>query len=123
MNEFRVLVCGGRDYDNRERLFKVLDDALEAATLAGKSFALAHGGARGADSHSHEWAKTRQVSNLRVYEADWETHGKRAGPIRNIKMLTESQPHVIIAFKGGNGTAHMVRIGKEAGVPVYEVIE
>jgi hypothetical protein len=38
-------------------------------------------------------------------------------------MLTESRPHVIIAFKGGKGTAHMVRIGKEAGVPVYEVKE
>ena len=36
-------------------------------------------------------------------------------------MLTESQPHVIIAFKGGSGTAHMMKIGREAGVPVYEV--
>jgi hypothetical protein len=36
-------------------------------------------------------------------------------------MLTESQPHVIIAFEGGKGTAHMVSIGKKAGVPVYEV--
>lgn len=25
------------------------------------------------------------------------------------------------AFKGGNGTAHMMKIGREAGVPVYEV--
>lgn len=29
--------------------------------------------------------------------------------------------HVIIGFKGGRGTAHMIRIGKEAGVPVYEI--
>jgi hypothetical protein len=36
-------------------------------------------------------------------------------------MLTDGQPHVIIAFPGGNGTADMIRQGKKAGVPVYEV--
>lgn len=123
-DEFRVLVCGGRGYDNRSKLFRILDSALEAATLAGKSFTLVHGGARGADSLSHVWASMRKEHvTVRVYEADWETHGRSAGPIRNIKMLTESQPHVIIAFKGGSGTAHMVKIGREAGIPVYQVKE
>lgn len=134
MNEFRVLVTGGRDYGRKwtgtqwdenerqiDRLFGVLDKALRAATLAGKHFALIHGGARGADSLSHKWAASRQLSDVRVYEADWKTHGRRAGPIRNKKMLTNESPHVIIAFKGGNGTAHMMKIGREAGVPVYEV--
>jgi hypothetical protein len=64
---------------------------------------------------------TRQVSNVRVYEADWATHGKRAGPIRNIKMLDEEKPRVVIAFPGGAGTANMMKIGREAGVPVVEV--
>lgn len=121
MTEFKVLVCGGRNYDNRERLFKVLDKAFKAASIAGRSFTLIHGGARGADKLSHVWAQTRQINDVRVYEADWETHKRVAGPIRNIKMLTEGQPHVIIAFKGGNGTAHMMKIGREAGVPVYEI--
>lgn len=123
MNEFRVLVCGGRDYDNRERLYVILDKVRKAATLAGKSFTLVHGGARGADSLSHEWAASRQISDVRVHEADWQTHGRSAGPIRNIKMLTNESPHVIVAFEGGNGTAHMMKIGREAGVPVVEVKE
>ena len=37
------------------------------------------------------------------------------------KMLTEEQPCVIIACKGGNGTAHMMKIGRQAGVPVMEI--
>ena len=118
-----MLVCGGRDYDNRERLFGVLDKALRAATLAERSFALVHGNARGADKLSHEWAAARQVNDVRVYPADWNTHKKAAGPIRNNLMLTDGQPHVIIAFKGGNGTADMIRQGKKAGVPVYKVKE
>lgn len=136
MTEFRVLVTGGRNYGRKwtgtqwdederqiDRLFAVLDKALRAATLAGKSFTLIHGGARGADSLSHEWAASRQVSDVRVYKADWRTHRKAAGPIRNKKMFTSERPCVIIAFEGGNGTAHMMKIGREAGVPVYEVKE
>jgi len=122
MNEFRVLVCGGRDYDDRERLFRVLDKALEAATLAERTFVLIHGGAKGADALSGVWASMRKDRvEERVYPADWKTHGRSAGPIRNRLMLTDGQPHVIVAFKGGNGTADMIRQGKKAGVPVYEV--
>ena len=124
MDEFKVLVCGGRDYDNRERLFAVLDKALRAANSAGKTFVLVHGGARGADSLAGLWASMRQDSvSVRVYKADWDTHKKAAGPIRNNLMLTSESPDVIIAFKGGNGTAHMMSIGRKAGVPVYEAKE
>jgi hypothetical protein len=123
MNEFRVLVCGGRSYEDRSRVFHVLDKALRAATLAERPFVLIHGGAKGADTLSGLWAAARQVSDVRVYEADWETHGRGAGPIRNKLMLTDGQPHVIIAFEGGNGTADMIRQGKKAGIPVYEVKE
>ncbi len=127
MKEFRVLVCGGRDYDNRERLFRVLDQALQAATMAGKSFTLIHGGARGADTLAHAWATMRQIASgwgdVRVYEANWERDKKAAGPIRNKLMLTNEKPHVIVACKGGNGTAHMMKIGREAGVPVLEIDE
>lgn len=122
MNEFRVLVCGGRDYDNRERVRRTLDAALKAAQSVGKVAVIIHGNARGADLLADQYARERSLKVL-SFPADWNLHGRRAGPIRNIKMLTESQPHVIIAFKGGIGTAHMVRIGKEAGVPVYEVKE
>ena len=135
MNEFRVLVTGGRDYGRQwngtewvedpeqvNRLFEVLDKALRAATLAGKSFTLVHGGARGADALAGLWASMREDDvTVRVYEADWNAHGRQAGPIRNKLMLTSEQPCVIIAFKGGRGTAHMMKIGREAGVPVYEV--
>ena len=120
MLQFKVLVCGGRNYDNRERLYKALDSALQSSIVAGKLFVLIHGNAKGADSLSHEWARERQVS-IEVYAADWDTYGRRAGPIRNRLMLTESSPHVIIAFEGGKGTAHMIEIGKKAGVPVLEI--
>jgi len=124
MNEFRVLVCGGRDYDNRAYFFRFMDRVLETIRGTGDSpkrnAVIIHGGAKGADSLANDYGTERGLRVV-LYPADWKTHGRAAGPIRNIKMLTEGQPHVIIAFKGGNGTADMIRQGKKAGVPVYEV--
>jgi len=56
-----------------------------------------------------------------VFLANWRTHGKAAGPIRNQQMLDEGRPHLVVAFPGGTGTADMVRRAKAAGVPVMEV--
>lgn len=115
MNQ-RVLVCGGRDYTCREQLFAVLDRAHAANPVA----VLIHGAARGADSLARDWALERGVP-LMPFPADWEMHGKQAGPIRNKRMLTEGLPDIVIAFKGGRGTADMVRVARNAGVAVVTV--
>lgn len=46
-----------------------------------------------------------------------------AGPLRNHAMLREGKPQAVIAFHANlaqsRGTAHMVRIAREARVPVW----
>lgn len=112
----RVLVCGGRDYACREQLFAVLDQAHGANPIE----VVIHGGARGADALAAEWATVRVVAQ-QMFRAKWDELGKRAGPIRNKQMLAEGSPDVVIAFAGGRGTADMVRISRNAGVPVVTV--
>jgi hypothetical protein len=56
-----------------------------------------------------------------VYMADWDGLGRKAGPIRNQRMLDEGKPDLVIAFPGGRGTADMVRRAREAGVEVVEL--
>ena len=68
----------------------------------------------------NKWAKDNNMK-LKVYPADWELHGKSAGPIRNQQMLIEGKPDLVLAFPGGKGTAHMVSIAKKKGVKVIEV--
>ena len=107
----KVLVWGGRDFQDKARVFATLDGLDPALVI--------HGGARGADSLAEKWAATRQVP-CHVYPADWRRHGRAAGPIRNREMLEQSKPDLVVAFPGGRGTAHMVRIARDAG---YRVIE
>jgi hypothetical protein len=78
------------------------------------------GAAPGVDTVAIDWAITNWCS-LDEYPANWKRHGRRAGFIRNKQMLDEGKPDLVIAFPGGNGTANMVRISKEAGVPVREI--
>lgn len=78
------------------------------------------GEAKGADFLARVWAKWLQVDYI-GFPAEWDTHGKRAGPIRNKQMLTEGKPDLVIAFPGRRGTADMVSQSKKAGVEVIEV--
>lgn len=107
----RVLVCGGRNYADRARVYKVLDELRPSVVI--------HGAARGADTLAANWAYTRGVEQL-PFPADWEAHGRGAGPRRNAKMLAEGKPDLVVAFPGGNGTADMVARSRRAGVQVRE---
>jgi hypothetical protein len=78
------------------------------------------GGATGVDEFAKGWATTRPEVKRWVCNADWKTHGRKAGPLRNARML-EWKPDAVIAFPGGKGTANMVALAKAAGVPVIEV--
>lgn len=104
---FTVLVCGGRDFLDREGLFRSLDNLLQAVEDSGKQLMVVHGAAPGADDLAEQWAKSREVA-YRGYPAKWRKHAKAAGPIRNTQMLNENEIDLLLAFPGGRGTSNMV---------------
>jgi len=112
---FRVLVTGGRDYDNALDVERALNMvyARHGAPI------VIHGGASGADTLAAKWAERLGVPQ-RVHLADWRRHGRKAGPLRNQQMLDDEKPQLVLAFPGGRGTADMVRRARAAGVPVEE---
>lgn len=112
----KVLVCGGREYQNIKRVFQVLD----GLTVEHGPLEIVQGGSFGADACASEWAYKRNRPD-RQFPAEWHKHGRAAGPIRNQQMLEEGKPDLVVAFPGGGGTADMVRRAKAEGVPVIEV--
>lgn len=110
-----VLVCGGRDYVDRHRVFLALDHLHEHHPIS----RIVHGAARGADSLADQWALARNVPITRC-RADWEGLGKRAGIVRNQSMLTEHRPGYVVAFPGGIGTADMMWRARSIGLVVWE---
>jgi hypothetical protein len=112
----RVLVCGGRDYNDRDRIWNTLCE-IDASQ---KIDTVIHGGATGADNEGMIWAQTMDRLHA-PFAAEWRRFGNRAGPIRNQRMLDEGKPDLVVAFPGGRGTTDMVRRAKAAGVPVREI--
>lgn len=109
----RLLVCGGRDFSDTASAYKVLDAMHRALGID----TLIEGNARGADRIAGYWARRNGVTNLK-FPADWQTHGRVAGAIRNQQMLDEGKPTHVLAFPGGRGTADMVRRARDAGVQI-----
>jgi len=113
----KILITGGRNYADRQRLF----DELDFVAWVYQCTKLIHGGASGADRLASEWAKLRGVPVV-ACPADWRRHGRAAGPIRNREMLAMGVG-LVVAFSGGKGTADCVKAAKEMSIEVREVCD
>ena len=114
----RVLVCGGRDYKDRDKVFDVLDDLhREHGALI-----IIEGGAAGADTFAGEWTCIERTGRLITEPSEWVRYGSPAGPIRNAKMISDHKPEIVVAFPGGRGTADMVHQARGASIKVVEVL-
>jgi hypothetical protein len=109
----RVLICGGRTFDNAKLVNRVMREHEENVAC------VIEGGARGADYLGKIWAEKRGIP---VFEcrANWLRYGKRAGPVRNQWMIDHGKPDLVVAFPGGVGTMDMVMRAKAAGVRVVD---
>jgi hypothetical protein len=124
----RILVCGSRDWSDRDLIETILDGMLERKPL-GEPLVIIEGGATGADAIAGDWAEWWQKGAAVEHErhpAPWSEHGRAAGPIRNQMMLDQRHPDVVWAFvtkelEQSRGTADMVRRARQAGVPTYVV--
>jgi len=113
-----ILVCGSRDWKNIELIRDHLSRLSPVKVI--------HGGCSGADMISGVIAKEIGIP-VQVFPADWKSHGRSAGPIRNQKMLDEGKPDLILAFHNNidssRGTKDMVKRAKKIGVPVDVINE
>lgn len=112
---FKVIVAGGRDFNN----YKLLEYKLDALLINKEKseIVIISGMAKGADSLALIYA---EKNNLKVekYAADWDQYGKSAGYKRNQQMADNA--NALIAFWDGQsrGTKHMIDIATKAKLQV-----
>ncbi len=114
-NILRVIVCGGRAFNDKTMLSRVLWYVHERRGLA----ELIHGGQRGAEQMANHWAFEMDIHRTEV-RAEWSKYGDpRALLLRNRQMF-ELQPHGVIAFPGDVHSRAVVQSAREHGVPVLD---
>jgi len=108
----RLLVAGGRNYKDRERVFSEIDSiALNCDDLI-----IIHGSCpTGADNFADEWALENGVP-CDAYPAEWQRYGRSAGPRRNQLMIDQGKPDMALLFPGGRGTKNMFDRLVKAGI-------
>lgn len=121
-----VAITGGRDHhpSPRElREFLALFNALDGT-------ALVHGDARGVDRIAAAALRTDQVKRYGEVRVEIVAYTVRndldgpwpaAGHRRNARMLRESGAEVVVAFKGGSGTAGCVKEAERLGLMVFRI--
>jgi len=110
----KILICGDRNYKDWEKVQNYIN-TLDLETT------IIHGGAKGADSLAGNIA-TAQGFDVLKFPAEWDTHGRSAGIIRNQQMLDEGQPDLVVYFhddiENSKGTKDMITRAKEDNIPV-----
>lgn len=123
-----VVVTGSRDWTDA----KAIHGDLAAVEATGRLWGIVEGDARGADRIAGRgWAskaRRRGVGWVSV-PADWATHGKAAGPIRNRLMLAYAVQAreigvtpVVLAYPlpSSRGTLDMMTACRAAGLRVFD---
>ena len=134
----RILVCGSRSLsDKSPEISRYLDQFYKENNIK----ILITGMAQGADIIAYFWAIDNRIELLQ-FPADWENleeqgavvvtrkdgtqYNRNAGLERNRRMLVQGKPDCVLAFldkrSRSNGTRHMIRIAREQGVSVEEII-
>lgn len=131
MTPYRILVTGSREWANRDEMNLALEFEYLKAWREGRVPLLIHGGARGADTMAGEiWLRGTATGShpkglaVEVHPADWDTHGKAAGFIRNQQMVDRGAD-VCLAFlaraAANRGTRDCMGRAEAAGITVREV--
>lgn len=108
----RIIVCGGRDYADYERIRSVLGEWRD------ENPTIVHGAAPGADDRAGRAADELGYP-VEEHPADWKRWGKAAALRRNEEMAVLGAD-LLVAFPGGRGTADMIRRARAHGIPVIE---
>lgn len=124
MEKYRIVICGGRHFNDYEQLKTTITNFLKQRKIEIENVEIVSGHCQGADMLGEQYAKEYGL-NLTIFPADWQRYKRKAGPIRNkqmIEYIMQTENKAVIAFVSENskGTKQTVLLAKRAGIFVVE---
>jgi len=109
----KLIITGGRNYEFTEEDRQALDELHTQQAVT----EVVSGGCSGGAKCGELWAREHGIP-VRVFPAEWKTHGKAAGPLRNRQMAEHAD--AVALFPGGRGTISMHAEAVRANLTVYD---
>lgn len=108
----KVIIAGGREITDYELLLNaVLNAGFDITTVVS-------GCARGADALGERFAAEAGLELIK-FPADWNKHGRAAGPIRNAQMGDFADALIALWDGQSRGTKHMIDYATKKGLKVH----
>jgi len=96
----KCIIAGGRDFIPAKDDYKIVRHLIKQFNIT----EIVSGHCKGADLFGEEMADLLDIK-LKLFPANWNKYGKKAGPLRNREMAEYAD--YAILFKGGSGTESM----------------
>jgi len=104
----KLIIAGSREFTD----YKLLTETLKAEGFSTDTVdTVVSGCAHGADKLGEKWAVAQGIPIAR-FPADWDSHGKRAGYVRNSEMAEYADACIVFWNGTSKGTKHMIDIAK-----------
>lgn len=122
----KLIVTGSRDWVDEDLIEQAFYVFTDSALNRNEQITVVHGDCpTGADAIAN-WIAENYGFHIRRYPAEWNLHGRGAGPIRNEEMVREHRnADYVLAFPLGEsrGTRGCMKIASEAGLTVVNLGE
>jgi hypothetical protein len=119
----KIIIAGSRKITQKNIIFSAYFQGLanfveDGCKLPLGNIEIISGGARGVDKIGEELAVYLRLE-LKVFPADWDKYGKRAGYIRNEEMAKYADALIAIWDGESKGTKHMIELAKKHNLRIY----
>ena len=125
----KIIIAGGRDLNNYPLVVKTMSEICDKYIPPTylEEVVFVSGGAKGADALGEAWVSSRMAHpsyktwKQVVFAADWDKHGKAAGPIRNAEMADYADMCVVFWDGKSKGYSNMIQTALKKGLLVKVV--
>ena len=107
----KVIIAGSRTIV----AFSILVDVIKEFDKIDKNITITEvvcGGAKGVDKLGSLWGSRHNIP-IRLFPADWERYGRKAGMVRNEEMADYAEAAIILWDGKSSGTANMIDFAKQ----------
>jgi hypothetical protein len=113
----KVVIAGTRTFVDKVMFEKGMAECPFASSIK----TVLHGAATGADQLAGQWAAERGITVIAfpVTPLDWRTLGKKAGPLRNIRMIDQTDAYIGFWDGISPGTKQGIEYATKLLLPVY----
>ena len=112
---FRVIIAGGRDFEDYAALECFADTVLR--TKLNYDIEIVSGDAKGADTLGQKYAEKRGY-RIKHFPANWNVFGKRAGMVRNEQMADYADACIAFWDGASHGAKNMINLCKQKDIPI-----